>query len=109
MSKTFQLSYDISGTNLSLGQLSGFMNDSRRVKSWYQPFIGTILIKSDDMAHELRESFHAIFGGTKFLVSPLDARSVSGTLDTSVWHWVYNDDETFLALMGREAAKSLTE
>lgn len=99
MSKTFQLNYDIFGTNLTVTQIQGFMNESRRIVSWYQPFAGTFLIKSNESQALIRDGFSSIFGDAKFILSLVDVRNATGALDSTVWHWIYTDDDGFDAMV----------
>jgi hypothetical protein len=101
VSKTYHISYDIFGTNLTVSQLQGFLADSRRIKGWYQPFAGSIFVKSDDASGPLREAFRTILGNAVFLISIVDVSTITGALSEEVWRWIYTDDDGFAGLVAK--------
>ena len=107
MSKTYHLSYDIFGTNLTVSQLQGFLAESRKIKGWHQPFAGSIFIKSDDAPAPLREAFRSILGSTVFVISIVDAATITGALSEEVWRWIYIDDDGFNAMIRNAEPRGL--
>jgi hypothetical protein len=84
----FILSYNSWGAFPKESQLLNHVQYNRLIKSYYQPFLGTFLLKSAESAHSLNESLKGFFDEWPYTLIQFDSRFASGSLPTHVWEWI---------------------
>ena len=94
---TYVLSYDATSSNFSLNRLRAFIESNRLVKSWYLPFQGTYVLKSDSLLMDFLPSFNQFFDGSTFLITYANGNIVTGSLPVNIWHWMNTGDVPQLA------------
>lgn len=82
------LNYNPLGNFPSEGQLLGLVRINRHVIQYYQPFFGTYLLKSNDEAYTLNESFKHIFENTPYMLTLFSSGLTSGSLPQDAWNWI---------------------
>jgi hypothetical protein len=92
----YVLAYDPATTSPTAMQLHVFITKHRDIESWYYPFAGTYILKSDRALVELINEFVTFFGTSPFLLSWVPHTYLSGSLPPQVWNWVNNQDNTLL-------------
>lgn len=85
---TYTLSYNPFETKLSATQLLTFIRESRKIFQYYQPFMGTYILKSDEPLLTLVESFRGQFDGAPFILSYTVPSMVGGAQETVIWQWL---------------------
>lgn len=90
------LTYDPASTSPTPMQLHVFISKNRDIESWYYPFAGTYIIKSDRALAELINEFSKFFGTSQFVLAWMPAQFVTGSLPPEVWNWVNNLSNPFL-------------
>lgn len=73
------------------GQLLTLLRINRHVSQFYQPFHGTYLIKSMDVASVVNDSFKGIFESTPYILTQLFSHVAAGSLPPEVWQWINFD------------------
>ena len=84
---SYVLSYNPVETNISHVQLSTFVKENRKITQWFQPFIGTYILKSQELPVSLTESFRGLFDGAPFIISLINPYGVGGAQEQYVWDW----------------------
>jgi len=84
----FVLSYDPLVATVTPGQLLQYVKDSRSISSWYSPFMGTYLLKSELSAWQLSEQFRGVFAGAAFMVAQVWPGATGGAFSNEVWQWL---------------------
>lgn len=85
---TYTLSYNPFETKFSATLLLNFIRENRKVLQYYQPFMGTYIIKSDETLLTLVESFGGQFDGAPFLLSYTSPSLVGGAQEPVIWQWI---------------------
>lgn len=82
------LSYNPYVTFPNETQLLNHVQVNRYIAQYYQPFIGTFILKSDQTIGVLTESIRGLFDNSPFLLNQLFPHLASGSLPQDAWHWV---------------------
>ena len=85
---TYVLSYNPLMTTLQPAQLLAFIKEARRIQSWYSPFIGTYLLKSEDSISAMNQMFSGIFNGELHTIALVFPTHIGGSLPPAVWNWI---------------------
>lgn len=70
------------------GQVLNHVKFNRLVHSSYQPYAGTYLLKSDESAYALNESFRGFFEQTPYILMLYSAAHAGGQLPQEIWNWI---------------------
>jgi hypothetical protein len=84
----FMLSYNPTATNFSAAQLHSFVVNNKHLASWYTPFAGTYLLKSDLPVPTIAEMFRPTFNGAEFIISFIQPTLSGGGLSPEGWNWL---------------------
>ena len=84
----FILSYNPFSATPTEGQLLNHVQVNRFISQYYQPFIGTYILKSDQPIGVLTESLKGLFETSPFMVNVLYPNMSGGSLPTDIWHWI---------------------
>ncbi|MEO8722314.1 MAG: hypothetical protein ABI395_02155 [Sphingobium sp.] len=85
---SFILSYNPFSGNPTEGQLLNHVQVNRYISQYYQPFIGTYVVKSEQSATQLTDSMKGLFENSPFMLTQLFPTTVGGTLPQDVWNWI---------------------
>jgi hypothetical protein len=94
----YVLSYNPISPNVSHNQLLQFIKDNRKVSQYYQPFLGTYILKSTESLFSLSESFKGLFDGFPFMIVSFAAWASGGQMPPEIWTWIGHG--VFPALQG---------
>ena len=86
----YLLAFDPATTSPTAMQLHVFITKHRDIESWYYPFAGTYILKSDKALIELINEFVSFFGATPFVLSWAPHQYLTGSLPPQVWTWLNN-------------------
>ena len=84
----YVLSFSPMTTNPNPVQLHTFITQNRDIESWYAPFPGTYLLKSDKALSDLLQPFQNIFHPTNFIITWPSPGFMNGAQPPEVWNWV---------------------
>lgn len=82
------LSFDPWCQNPKASQVTNFVQSHREVESWFIPFVGTIVFKSNRALVDIVPSFREHFAGASFVISLINPSFVGGSLPQSIWDWI---------------------
>lgn len=99
MSFIYTLSYNPYGDKFNQSHLQLLIEKSREITSWYLPFVGTYVLKSEQGIETFTTSFRRFFGEEAFLITYGTPRLMSGAMPQTVWDWL--NQEAMPALTGR--------
>lgn len=85
------LSYSPFLDNPSEGQLLNHVQVNKFISAYYQPFIGTYVLKSQHHISIVADSLRGLFGSAPHTVSQVFSNAIGGTLPNEVWHWLNHD------------------
>lgn len=86
--KTFLLSYDPMPTSVRANQLLAFIQENRRIVTYYAPFLGAYVLKSNSSVFDLQQSFMGILDRSLFIIVEIPAGGAGGTLPVNMWPFV---------------------
>ena len=86
----YALSYNPSGLHPNGSQLHIFISQNRDVETWYLPFLGTYILKSDKALTELMPQFSAFFSNAPYMLTWIPPGGTTGSLPPEVWTWINN-------------------
>lgn len=72
----------------SSGQILNHVKINRFITQYYQPLPGQYLLKSDQSAYILNDSFKGLFESTAYMLIQFDSRLTSGSLPQEIWNWI---------------------
>lgn len=84
----FLLTYNTFALNPTESQLLNHVQVNRYISQYYQPFMGTYILKSDAPINILSESLKGFFHNSPYLLSQLFAELAGGSLPSDIWHWI---------------------
>ncbi|PZU07652.1 MAG: hypothetical protein DI606_16350 [Sphingobium sp.] len=84
----YLLSYNPYGFTPTEGQLLNHVKVNRFIVQYYQPFIGTYVLKSEQTAVVVTESLKGLFEQSPFMVTQLFSHLTGGTMPQEIWHWI---------------------
>lgn len=90
---TYVLSYNPLATALTPSQVHAFIERNRDIKTWYLPFTGTYLLKSELPLVQLVDPFRRFFGDNAFVLTYGISNLIGGSLPPAIWDWI-NDKPT---------------
>ncbi|WP_132833397.1 hypothetical protein [Sphingomonas sp. PP-CC-3G-468] len=85
---SFILSYSPFQTTPTEGMLLTIVRINRHVSQFYQPFLGTYILKSEDTANVVNESFRGVFEQTPYMITLITNQWATGSLPQEVWNWL---------------------
>ena len=92
----YQLTFPSMIVSPSFAQIQVFISQNRDIETWYLPFMGCYIFKSDKTLAELQPQFLQFFGQVSFVISYLSRNLVGGFLPESVWQWLNDLDNPLL-------------
>lgn len=69
-------------------QLLNHVRINRFVSQYYQPYPGTYLLKSEQQAAVINDSFSGFFEGSPYMLVLYSAPYSGGKLPPEIWQWV---------------------
>jgi hypothetical protein len=84
----YLLTYDPAIISPTPMQLNVFISKHRDIESWFYPFAGTYILKSDKALVELINEFVTFFGAAPFILSWAPSQYLTGSLPPQVWTWL---------------------
>ena len=84
----FVLSYSPFGGTPTEGQLLNHVQVNRYIEQYYQPFIGTYILKSNEIMMVISDSMKGLFESSPYMVHQLFPHLTGGSLPQDVWHWI---------------------
>lgn len=84
----FMLSYNPYAVIPTNGQLLNYMQNSRFVDQFFQPYHGTYLIKSGSAANVLNAMISGLFEGSPYILAQVFSHSSGGSLPSEIWNWL---------------------
>jgi hypothetical protein len=91
MMNTYILSYSPLDEKVSAYQLLAFIRDNRKIAQYYQPWMGTYIIKSQEDLVSLLSSFNLLFHGSSYILSRIFTTQMGGMLTPEIWNWINTD------------------
>jgi hypothetical protein len=88
----YQLTFPVASASPNPTQTHVFVSQNRDIETWYIPFPGTYIFRSDRLLAELQSPFSQFFGQTLFLLTYLSPSLMTGSLPLNVWEWVNQPD-----------------
>lgn len=90
---SYVFSYD--PNKIDRQRIFDFFNQNEDVSAWISPFAGTVLVVSNNSAHELSDSFENEFGKLDHLFVDIqnDEPDYQGWLDDDVWEHINNPED----------------
>jgi hypothetical protein len=85
---TYLLTYNPFDPKVSAGQLLAYIRDSRKIVQYYQPWLGTYVIKSYEALASLTEGFGGIFDTSPYFIAVIESTQTGGRLDPIIWQWI---------------------
>lgn len=95
----YVLSYNPYMQSPNADQLQLLISKHREIGSWYLPFSGTYVLKSDLSLAELQSQFQPYFASSPFILTWVPSRYATGSLPPVIWEWF--NDQPNLALPGK--------
>jgi hypothetical protein len=93
----YQLTFSASNPSPTAIQAHLFIAQNRDIETWYLPFSGTYIFKSDKLLTELQVQFGQFFGQSLFILSYLSPNLVGGSLPQNIWQWLNQLDTQLLS------------
>lgn len=84
----YLLSYNTFALNPTENQLLNHVQVNRFIAQYYQPFVGTYIIKSEQPIGTLSESLKGFFNNSPYLLTQLFPNLAGGSLPSDIWHWI---------------------
>jgi hypothetical protein len=88
---TYILTWDPSNQAISWNQLDAFIVANRYLLSWFKPYPGTYIVKSDTPMQQIVASLRTFFDGHNFFVGALVPQYTGGAFSAEIWNWINND------------------
>ena len=82
------LSYNPVLPSLTQSQVHVFIERNRDIQTWYLPFVGTYILKSNLTLAELTTPFGQFFGSNFYILTYVVPTLISGSLPPTVWNWL---------------------
>ncbi len=82
------LSYNPFGENPSETQVQAFLRAHRAINTWYYPFLGTFIFKSNLTLVDLAPNFRQFFGNSACILTYANPALIGGSLPQSIWDWI---------------------
>ena len=95
-SYTYLLSYNPYATAPSALQIQIFVSQNRDIESWFVPFPGTYMFKSQKPLSDLVTQFTSFFAPSLFLLTWAPPGGVTGAQSADVWNWVNSQPHSLL-------------
>jgi hypothetical protein len=92
----YQLTFPSTTISPSLAQIQIFISQNRDIDSWYLPFAGCYIFKSNKTLFELQPQFLQFFGQSLFVISYVTPSLVGGSLPQGAWQWMNDLDNLLL-------------
>ena len=96
-SYVYLLSYNPMMPALSPAQIHAFIEQHRDIRTWYIPFSGTYVIKSELALVTLVEPFRRFFGPNLFILTYVNRSLIGGSLPNQVWDWINEVENNLLS------------
>ena len=84
----YLLSYNPLSTEVNIQRLQIFISQNRDIESWYLPFSGTFVIKSNIALIDLNRQFMFFFGTNAYILTYMVPNYSGGSLQPEAWHWI---------------------
>lgn len=84
----YLLSYNTFTLNPTESQLLNHMQVNRFIAQYYQPFMGTYILKSEQQISVVSESLKGFFNGSPYLLTQMFSELAGGSLPNDIWHWI---------------------
>ena len=85
---TFILSYNPFDGKASGSQIHAYVTDCRKITQYYQPWLGTYVLRSFEEMPSLLTGFNGLFHGTSYILAQVQPLQMNGLLDPSIWNWI---------------------
>jgi hypothetical protein len=84
----YVLSYNPFSESLTEDQINIFIKSSRDINTWYYPFIGTYIFKSNKALVDLAPIFRQFFAPSPCILTYAGTHLIGGSLPQTVWDWI---------------------
>lgn len=88
MSNLFLLSYNPYDPKVSPNQVLASVRDNKYTFQYYQPYVGTYIIKSVFDLMSLSNSYKDHFDGTTFFIAQIYPGLSGGAMSPEIWNWI---------------------
>lgn len=88
---TYLLSYNPVDFTINGNRLLAYVRDNRNVQQYFQPWMGTYIIKSHADLQVISAGFVDFFDESQFVIAQVFTSHLNGLLDQPMWGWInYN-------------------
>ena len=92
----YLLAFNPNSPEVSTQRLQIFISQNRDIESWYFPFSGAFILKSNLTLVDLNHQFMLFFGLNSYVLTYMVPSFVGGSLPPLVWEWVSKLDNPAL-------------
>lgn len=85
---SFILTYDALAANPTFGQILNHVQVNRNISQYYQPYVGSYLLKSEQSLGVLNESIKGLFDQSPFMLTQYKSDMTMGALPIEIWNWL---------------------
>ena len=89
----YLLSFDPTSNEVTLQRLQIFIAQNRDIESWYLPFSGTFIIKSNLALLDMNRQFLFFFGLSPYILTYMVPTYSGGSLNPQAWQWLNSLDQ----------------
>ena len=84
----FILTYNPFGPFPGEARLLNHVQINRYVDQYYQPYLGTYILKSKEIVSTLNNSFRGLFQDTPYMIVMFAPTLAGGALSNEAWNWI---------------------